>query len=179
MKNLNEIEGLKVGDYKTFEKLFEQWYKPLYIYAYSIIHDAMEAEDVVQKMFCKLWDQADKIEIHTSMKSYLYRAVHNDCLNWVKSQKTKEEHHDYLGRAQATSANPTEEQLTRHELEKEIELAIENLPPRCREAFKLSRYEHLSHAKIAEKMNITTNTVETQIVKALRLLKGALKEWRS
>lgn len=86
MKNLNEIEGLKVGDYKTFEKLFEQWYKPLYIYAYSIIHDAMEAEDVVQKMFCKLWDQADKIEIHTSMKSYLYRAVHNDCLNWIKSQ---------------------------------------------------------------------------------------------
>ncbi|MDR2980373.1 MAG: RNA polymerase sigma-70 factor [Bacteroidales bacterium] len=177
MENLKEIEGLRNGDYKTFESMFTTWYKPLYLYAYSIIRDQENAEDIVQKMFCKLWDQSPKIEIHTSLKSYLYRIVHNDCLNWIKRRDTLAEHHQYLSYAGEKSTNSTESQLMLRDLEKQVETAIESLPPRCREVFKLSRFEHLSYLEISQKLNITPNTVETQIVKALRLLRTALKDF--
>ncbi|MDL2311723.1 RNA polymerase sigma-70 factor [Bacteroidales bacterium OttesenSCG-928-B11] len=177
MEKLKAIEGLQVGDYKTFENLFVTWHKPLYLYAYSMVQNAEDAEDIVQKMFCKLWDQAGKIEIHTSMKSYLYRFVHNECLNRIKNRQIKEGAHQQLGYIQGDSCNSTEQQFAARELSEQIELAIEALPPRCREVFKLSRYEYLSHREISQRLNITTNTVETQIVKALRMLRVSLKDY--
>jgi RNA polymerase sigma-70 factor (ECF subfamily) len=171
------INSLKAGDHKAYEKLFKEFYAALCRYAYSILRDADEAEDMVQRTFCKLWDMREELEIHTSIKSYLYKAVHNDCLNKIKQHSMHSEHHLHYAYEKETQANSTENTVLTNELERRIAEVEECLPTRCREIFQLSRRQQLSYAEIAKQLNISTNTVETQIVKALKLLRMGLKEY--
>ncbi len=168
---------MRSGSHKAFEMLFAEWYLPLCNYANSILRDQEEAKDIVQKTFYKLWDQREMLEIHTSVKSYLYRMVHNNCLNKIKQHKIRSEHNQFIGYESDASVNNTENSVMENELQKRIEDAIEKLPPRCREVFKMSRFQQLSYAEISKELNITTNTVETQVVKALRVLRTELKEY--
>lgn len=177
MDNKININPLRPGDSKAYEKLFTEWYVPLCNYANSILRDADEAEDVVQKMFCKLWDQRNEIEIKSSVKSYLYRMVHNNCLNKVKQQKIRFEHNRIIACERNDTVNNVENNVLHNELEQQLQRALEQLPPRCREVFMLSRFQYRSYAEIAQEMQITANTVETQIVKALRILRHELKDY--
>jgi len=169
-----DITDLKSGNVKVFEALFKQWYEPLCRYACSIVHDQEEAEDIVQRIFCKLWDHRIKLEIHTSMKSYLYRMVHNACLNRIKQWQMQSEHSEMIAQNSSTTTNCVEQAMIHKELSDQIELAIAALPERCRQVFLLSRMQHLSYIKIAETLQISPNTVETQIVKALKILRVKL-----
>jgi len=171
-----EIVELKAGNAKVYELLFQQLYRPLCQYACSILHNHDETEDIVQETFCKLWEQREKLEIHTSTKSYLYRMVHNACLNKIKQREIHHEHHEQIAYFSASDYNNVEKTMENRELRHKINLAIATLPERCREAFLLSRMQHLSYAEIAQKMQISPNTVETQIVKALKTLRGKLKK---
>jgi len=144
-----------------------------------MLRNADESEDLVQKTFCKLYDQRESIEIHTSVKSYLYRIVHNDCLNKIKQQSIRAEHNEYYAYEKDTTSNHVENVVLANELERQIESVIESLPPRCKEVFKMSRQQQLSYAEIAKELNISANTVETQIVKALRILRTGLKDYLS
>ena len=171
------IEDLRSGDTKVFESLFKQWYEPLCRYAHSILNNQEEAEDVAQKTFCKLWDTHDKLEIHTSMKSYLYKMVHNTCLNTIKQWQLQSKHQEIIANNSVTAVNLVEQSLGYKELNQKIELAIAALPERCREVFLLSRMQHYSYAKIAETLQISPNTVETQMVKALKVLRIKLKDY--
>jgi RNA polymerase sigma-70 factor (ECF subfamily) len=172
-----DIADLKAGNAKVFETLFKQWYEPLCRYAHSMLHDMDEAEDMAQKMFCKLWDQREKMEIHTSIKSYLYRMVHNACLNRIKQRQMQSEHHEQIAYSSITTESHVEHVVAHKELSRQIEIAIAELPERCREVFLLSRMQHLSYIQIAQKMQISPNTVETQIVKALKMLRIKLKDY--
>lgn len=165
-----------MGDNHTiYKQLFSLWYEPLCGYAYSILRNMDEAEDTVQKMFCKLWDQRKELNIKTSIKSYLYRAVHNSCLNKLKQTKTRAEHNQhYLHSMPETVASSN---IEYSELQQQINRALEKLPPKCREVFELSRVQQFSYAEIASKLNISTNTVENHIAKALKLLRGSLKDF--
>lgn len=172
-----DIADLKAGNVKVYEMLFKQWYAPLCRYAHGILHDEEEAEDITQKTFCKLWDQREKIEIHTSVKSYLYRMVHNACLNKIKQRQIQSEHHEQIAYSSVTNENCAEQALTYKELSCQIELAIAALPERCRQVFLLSRMKYLSYVQIAQELQISPNTVETQMVKALKMLRIKLKDY--
>jgi len=172
-----EITDLKNGNIKVYEALFKQWYEPLCRYAYNILHDQDEAEDIVQKIFCTLWEQRGKMEIRTSIKSYLYRMVHNASLNKIKQLQMQAEHHEQIINSSITAENQVEQTLIHKELYRQIELAISTLPERCREVFLLSRMQNLSYIQIAQQMQISPNTVETQIVKALKILRTKLKDY--
>ena len=171
------ISDLKSGDHQSYEILFRHFYTPLCNYAYSILRDADEAEEMVQRLFCKLWDQREYIEIHTSVKSYLYRTVHNDCMNRIKQCSIRTVHNEHYVYEKELISNDTENRVLVTELEQQIETIIGNMPPRCREVFKMSRQQQLSYSEIAQALRITTNTVETQIVKALRILRTGLKDY--
>ena len=172
-----QITELKEGNTKAYEALFRQWYKPLCYYAYNMLHDQDEAEDIVQKMFCKLWEIRAKMEIQTSLKSYLYRMVHNASLNEIKQMQVQTAYHEQIAGDAITAVNLVEQSLIYKELHHQIELAIKALPERCREVFLLSRMQNLSYVQIAHHMQISTNTVETQIVKALKILRTKLKDY--
>jgi len=172
---LETIKALNEGNHSAFEQLFDNWYEPLCRYAYSILKDMDEAEDVVQKTFCKLWDQRESINIQSSINSYLYRIVHNESINTIHQQTNHNEHNLNYISTMNSDANTVSEHIESSDLQKAIEIALATLPPQCRRVFEMSRMEQLSYAEIAKQLNISTNTVENHISKALKLLRVELK----
>lgn len=177
MSNIVTVENLREGSHKAFEMLFNEWYKPLCRYANSILQCEEEAEDVVQKFFCKLWDKHQQISIQTAIEPYLYRSIHNECINTIKQKKVNANYILSAVDRSETNYEKTDKQLIINELENSIRDAIEKLPPRCKEVFLLSRYDGLSYAEISKALSITAGTVEIQIVKALRLLRKELNDY--
>lgn len=171
-----QAEQLVNGSHTVYKQLFTAWYEPLCRYAFSIVRNMDEAEDIVQKMFCKLWGQRNELKINTSVKSYLYRAVHNSCLNKVKQSKVRADHNQHYA-YEMPEQEINSSSVEYSELQQQLYKALKDLPPKCREAFEMSRLQQLSYSEIANKMSISANTVENHIAKALKLLRGGLKEF--
>lgn len=171
------LSAIRDGDERAFESVFRQYYAPLCRYARQLLPDTDEAEEEVQAMFLAVWEKRDELYISVSLKSYLYRAVHNRCLNRIKHASVREEHREhtrYLG--EATVESPMH-MLLGDELAVLVQRAIQKLPEQCRLAFTLSRFEELKYGEIADQLGISSKTVENQIGKALRILRTELSEY--
>jgi len=169
-------ESIKNSNQGVFELVFNYYYSGLVIYADQIIKNTEISEDIVQSVFLKLWETRKTIEIR-SFRSYFMQCVKNRCIDLLRSQQVK---HRFDNRIPDTDHLVMEEDLwTKNELSELIELAIEDLPPRCREIFCMSRYENLKTAEIAEKLDISKRTVETQISKALKIFRVKLADYLS
>jgi RNA polymerase sigma-70 factor (ECF subfamily) len=168
---------LKEGKENAFEMIFKTFYRPLCSYAYSFLSDKDEAEEVVQATFISVWEKKDAIEIQTSLKSYLYRMVRNACLNVIKHEKVKQQHAAY----EMAGGEPTHEAVAQSVISSELEVkiyqAMKALPEQCRIVFQLSRFEELKYAEIAEQLNISIKTVENHMGKALKIMRGQLKDY--
>ena len=169
--------ALKEGKENAFEMIFKTFYKPLCSYAHSFLSDRDEAEEVVQATFISVWEKKSIIEIQTSLKAYLYRMVRNSCLNVIKHEKVKQQHAAY----EMAGGEPTHEAVAQAVLSSELEIkiyeAMKVLPEQCRIVFQLSRLEELKYAEIAEQLSISIKTVENHMGKALKIMRGQLKEY--
>lgn len=171
------LDKLRSGDEQVFEEIFRTYYERLCNYANTILNDMDEAEEMVQNAFITVWEKHESLEIHTSLKSYLYRSVHNSCLNRVKHYKVRQIHGEAIKHQADILYDDASEDLVGKELEGVINQAIEELPQQCRMVFRLSRFENLSYAEIAEQLNISVKTVENHMVKALKTLREKLKDY--
>lgn len=155
---------------------FKTHYNHLCNYANTFLKDRDEAEEVVQNAFMTLWEKRQTLQITGQIKSYMFSMVQNSCLNVLKHRKVKQKHeHEVL--ASVSEADDDEISLQSSELETQIFSALQKLPEKCRMIFKLSRFEELKYAEIAEKLDISVKTVENQMGKALRLMREELKEY--
>jgi RNA polymerase sigma-70 factor (family 1) len=171
------IDDIRIGNEAVFETVFRQYYAPLCRYARPLLGDDDEAEEVVQTVFLTIWERRESLLITTSLKAYLYRAVHNRCLNRLNQQSVQAGHRQQAAtEIYAEAVNPTEELLA-DELNFRLQKAIGRLPEQCRRAFELSRFEELSYKDIASRLGIATKTVENQIGKALRMLRIELSDY--
>lgn len=171
------ITTLRAGDIAAFEMLFRTYYKSLCNYAYTFIRDREEAEEVVQSAFTNVWEKRDSLSIHTGVKPYLYAMVRNACLNQIKHEKIKQQHAAIVIADGERSAESVSRTVEASELEHRILEAMSKLPEQCRLVFKLSRFEDLKYAEIAEQLNISVKTVENQMGKALRVMREQLKDY--
>ncbi len=160
---------------EVFEQVFKTYFKNLHAYAQSIVNDEAEAEEMVQQVFFKLWDRADRLSFSGSIAAYLYRAVHNECLNFLKHQKVKAGHHLHV--AYRVKNETAGDGTMNKELEKKFREAMHALPEQCRTVFQLSRFEDLKYREIADKLDISVKTVENHMGKALRLLRLKLVDF--
>lgn len=171
------IEAIRQGDERAYEAVFRQHYAPLCRYARQFLPDPDEAEEEVQAMFLALWEKRDGLFITTSFKSYLFRAVHNRCLNRIKHFAIRDEHRQHtLYAGEATAESPANT-LLGDELAERLQVAIQKLPEQCRLAFTLSRFDELKYQEIADQLGISIKTVENQIGKALRILRTELSDY--
>lgn len=161
----------------AFETVFRAYYAQLCTYANSLLKDTSESEEVVQGIFIAFWEGRRTFDIHTSLKSYLYRAVHNTCLNRLKHFKVRQVYKDEYIHQNSEEACITEDMLGGSELSQQIAKAIEKLPPQCQTVFKLSRQQGLSYAEIAEQLEVSVKAVDKQIVRALRILREELRDY--
>ncbi len=175
------IESIKKGNPKSFELIFKTWYKRLCIYAFDYTHQLETAEDIVKDFFVSFWNNRENLEITTSLSGYLFRSVRNACINYLVRNKTKnktisieEVNWIELKINEPYSNDIFFENMVAKEMESKISSAIEKLPESCREIFKLSRFEEMSHKKIAELLNISENTVKVQIYRALKSLRKVI-----
>ena len=162
---------------QTFEKLFRQYYQVLCIYAVKFVHDADTAEEIVQDLFYVLWEKRAELQINTSVKSYLYSAVHNRCLKYINHKKVETRYqHFYLNNKAEISEEPENGQEVM-EVHRIVNNTLEALPERCSEIFRLNRFEGLKYYEIAEKLAISIKTVEANMGKALKALRKSLRDY--
>ncbi len=171
------VIAIQQGNKQVFENLFRQYYAPLVGYANKILSDKMDAEEVVQKLFCKLWENRNNFSISISVKSYLYKSVHNHCLNFIKHEKVKQLHVHTVLSKEVEIEKDASHLIIMNDLNKKILAAIDKLPEQCKLTFQLSRNENLKYAEIAETMGVSIKTVENQMGKALKHLRTSLAEY--
>lgn len=170
-----ELHGLlKTNEPKFMETLFKQYYGLLCRTAVRFTKDTEAAEDLVQEVFCKIWQNREVLEINSSYKAYLVRSVTNQALNYLEKQKRLVLTDDSASFESSFSANTTLDLLEGTEMEKRIQRALASLPPQCRLIFEMSRFEELTYKEIAEALQLSPKTIENQMGKALRLLRERL-----
>lgn len=163
-------------DVEAFQTLFNALYKDLVSYSHRFTQQQIISEEIVQEIFISLWERRRKIEIKSSLKSYLYRAVKNRTINYIKNQLPKDQVTSDINDDVVLFEQP-EEATEQIELSTAINHAISQLPEKCRIIFLLSRSNGLSHKEIAEELDLSTKTVENQIGIALKKLKISLKPY--
>jgi len=165
------INGLKTNNKALFDVVFTCYYAGLCAYARRWVMDSQAAEDLVQDFFVRLWMEGSNLKINSSLKSYLFASVRNSCLNYLKHNQVKKQYELYVAEKESQAAPSADWYFTETELAGLIEQAMLKLPPRCREAFRLSRFEGKDNATIAQLMGISVRTVELQISKALKRMR--------
>jgi RNA polymerase sigma-70 factor (ECF subfamily) len=161
---------------QTFRRLFDENFHQLVFSAFRYLNDYDQAKDIVQDVFVKVWQNFDEIRHVSDLKGYLYKAVQNSSMNFLKHVKVREKFVvDF--RQSGLSATPSHEDfLTEEETKIRIHQAVNKLPDNWREAFVHSKYDNLKYHEIASEMNISQKTVEKYISKALHFLRIELKD---
>jgi RNA polymerase sigma-70 factor (ECF subfamily) len=165
-------------DIEFMEETFHRLYEGLHRYAYSLTGDNEAAKDVVQQVFMNLWEKRDLLNISKSVKSYLFRAVHNVCIN-LQTRTVRHDpiHHLWDDEKLAPGGIQPVLLMEIQELQGIIDHTIELLPPHCKAIFKKSRGEEKSYPAIAREMGISPKTVEAQMSKALKIIRSAVEKY--
>ena len=173
-----KLLALKQGDKKVFESVFREFYNPLCIHARRYLIDPEQAEEVVQEMFFKMWERRDSLSVSSSISAYMYKAVSNHALNYIKYQRVTRQYQEYVGFHTDNSQVGTALDLLVHsDLECKFTALVKTMPERRRMIFEMSRFEGLRYSQIAEKMGISVKTVEIQMSKALEFMRDKLREY--
>ncbi|GAA3597494.1 RNA polymerase sigma-70 factor [Flavivirga amylovorans] len=176
------VSQLEKGEIVAFEALFKLYYDKLVHVAGGYLVRTADAENIVQNIFLKLWEDRAILKHVSNMNSYLYRMTKNACLDQLKHEKIKTE---YLVNSYQKK-NAIQKQflkdgaaslLLEKELEQIIQKAIEQLPEKCKRVFVKSRFEGLKHHEIAHELGISKRTVDNHISNALKYLRLHLKEF--
>lgn len=163
--------------YQAFQRVFEQYYNTLCNYALNYLNEIATSEDVVQEVFTRIWEKRKDLIQSDTIRFYLFSAVRNNCLTYMQKEK----------RAGITALNDYEvsdeprnnlEDTAQPEVDYKAKLseAMNQLPPKCREVFLLSRMSNQSYKEIADSMEISVKTVENQIGKALKILRAFMRD---
>ncbi|WP_298367410.1 RNA polymerase sigma-70 factor [uncultured Lutibacter sp.] len=166
------IKEFKKGNEKALNYIVETYHHRLCLYIYSLSNDYDGAKDSVQNVFMKLWEKRSQLPEIKSFKSYLYKAAYNDFLNQIRGRKEtlifEKIHIETIGSIESENSEDLDEKI------KAVKSEIENLPPKCKEIFLMSKQEGLTYIEISEHLNISLKTVEGQMLNAFKKLKSKL-----
>lgn len=169
------IESLRSGDEKAFTYMMDNYHHRLCVYANSLIKNVYTAEDIVQNVFVRTWEQRSKLKPNHSIKSFLYKSVYNEFIDQYRKNQTlftlEKNYHEALNAIVFEEDSESFDKILTV-LKKEIQ----NLPPKCKEVFILSKQEGLTNIEIAEHLHVSIKTVEAQITKAFSILRSSLEE---
>lgn len=170
------VSRLRSDDKSILHELFQENYLPVCKTIHRFIRDKNLVEDLAQEVFLRFWEKRAQLQITSSVPAYLHRMAVNEALGYLRRNKRFDD--DGLeGNIPDGIDNSAEEQYLHTELEESVVQAINDLPPRCRAVFQLSRYEELTYQEIADKLDISIKTVENQMGKALKILRERLRSY--
>ena len=169
------IKLLKKGDARAYSYMVDLYYKKLCDYASNLARDNFKSEDIVQNVIIRMWQQREKLNSNISIKNYLYKSVYNEFIDQYRKEiavtKLEKKYIEGLDTAiEIKDVSETNRLITL------VQNEIEQLPPKCKETFLLSKQDGLTYVEIAEYQNVSVNTVEKQMVKAFSILRKKMKE---
>ncbi|RIJ50523.1 RNA polymerase sigma-70 factor [Maribellus luteus] len=176
MTNLTDKElclALKSGKIDAFDALYYKYHKRLFAFLYKMCDNWHDAEDMVQKIFVKIWERKEGIDVEKSFNSYLFTIAQNEAYDLLKKRALLAYHNDYI----FTDVEDNEDNLESKKRIETIYSLINEMPERRRHIFLLNRDDGLTYRQIAEKLNISENTVDTQIRNALNYLRKELPKY--
>jgi len=181
--NAELIRELRSGSEEAFDTIFKKYYTFLCVEARGYFRDRHLIEEIVCDVFTKLWQNRETLDLELSLKGYLIKAVHNNCISYYRKRKVQEklkqgvdENHKKAYSLIDIGENPLEYTIM-NEFEKHMNDAIESLPARYKQAFKLSRFELMTYEEIAVEMGISINGVKMNMKKALESLRIKLSDY--
>ena len=158
--------------YGRFQAVFTTHYNSLCNYAFTFVKDKDASEDIVQELFMKIWESRRELIMEDSVRYYLFTAVRNNSISYIRKQKNTEE---WNGEEIPDEVTPEKEGRS-EEYRWLLQKGIDRLPPKCKEIFLLSRFSNMTYKQIAASLNISVKTVENQLGKALKSLRVFLKK---
>jgi RNA polymerase sigma-70 factor, ECF subfamily len=160
-----------------YEELFRTYFISLCYFARKYIPDPDESKEIVHAVFVNIWEKKEEFDFEKPAKSYLFTAVYNRCMNYIRDRKKFVDPGDNLIPEPQDANSMNSDHLEAAELESRIWQIINSLPEKCKEVFVLNRFEGKKYSEIADHLNISVKTVETQMSKALKTLRDNLKDY--
>lgn len=167
-----EVDNCQFKTRQQFEEIFKRYYGELVIYLCKFVGEVSVAEDIVQEMFCEMWDKREKSHVISNVRAFLFRSVRNAAINYLtrKKKMTVE-----LSQAMANDLVLMED-LETIERDRKLYALIERLPDQRKKIFKMCYFESMPYRQVSEKLNISINTIKTQMGRALADLRASADE---
>ncbi|ULB33281.1 MULTISPECIES: RNA polymerase sigma-70 factor [Proteiniphilum] len=173
-ENLFRLVAFK-DDEQAFKELFLEFYPALCVFAMRYITQEETARDIVQDIFFRIWKNRKSMDINTSFRNFLITSVRNSCTDYHRKQEVENR---YMEKSMLSFSHISPEEVyTLKELEVSIGEALAKLSPNVREAFEMSRFKGMTYIAIADKMEVSTKTVESYISRALKILRIELRDY--
>lgn len=166
--------ALKKGDEQAFQTIYERHYKSLFSFINSYTNDPSLTSDIIQDTFVKLWEKKKNIDEKTSILAFLNTIAYHIFIDNYRKKKREKEHLDTYTYQSLVKITEDDQDVFNERVAK-IKVAIEELPPKCQEVFRLSKFEGFKYAEIAQRMNISIKTVEAQMGKAFSSIRNKVK----
>lgn len=171
------LEKLKNDDQAAFTIIFTKYYQDLVRFSFGYTRNSDAAEEIVQEVFLKLWENRGTLVIHNSLKSFLLKTVQNRCIDSLRHETVTHKYASIVLEHPLLSENDTENYILHSELQANFNHAMEKIPVEYAESFRMSRIENMNYQDIAQKLNVSVRTVEVRISKALHFLREELKDF--
>jgi len=168
------VRKLKKGSFAAFDHLFSVYRERLYAFAIGYLKIEEDAKELVQDVFVKVWEHRHQLDESRSFNAYLFTIAKNTILNYFRKKANEQNYIEYIKKHTGLSVSPVEEKVEFSELQEKARTLIEQLPPRQKEIYHLSREEGLSNEEIAQALKISRKTVENHITLAMSYLREKL-----
>ncbi len=163
---------IQKDDRVAFYHIYERYSKKLYRFVIRYIKQEADAEEIVQEVFIKIWESRNKIDVYSSFGSFLFTIVYNTTISLLRKRSSEKKYLDHLKSLQINNSPDLIDEIYFKELNEKVNSLLNELTPRQKEIFQLSREEGLTHGEIAERLNISVNTVKKHMVNTLAFLKS-------
>jgi RNA polymerase sigma-70 factor, ECF subfamily len=174
-------ERIRAGDATAFELAFRTYHAPLCTFVYRYVRSRELAQELVQDVFARIWEQRASLEVRDSLKSFLYTAVRNHAISHLRHMIVERRWHDRVSHVSASrddrrDTNDVEARVEAQELTEAVQRVLARLPERCRLALTLRWQRQMSYAEVAEVMGVSVKTVEIHVTRGLAALREHYQE---
>jgi RNA polymerase sigma-70 factor (ECF subfamily) len=174
-QNIELLKLLKKGDMAAFDAVYNRYCQKMHNFVLSFLKVEADAEEVVQEVFIKIWEAREKVDVYASFESFLFTITYNSTMSLLRQRLTEKKSKEYLKNIQQIDlAASVIDEMQYVELKNKVEVLLNNLTPRQKEIYLLSREDGLTHREIAIKLDISENTVKNHLVTTLKYLKNKM-----
>ena len=169
------VRKLKKGDISSFDRIYQQYYKKVYLFARGILKSHEDAENIVQEVFIKIWEKHKELDENQSFESFIYTISYNTSISLIRKKLSEKSFLEEWFRRLENEKQVVNE-ADYNDLRERTNRLIDQLPERRRQVFRMSREEGLTYVEISEKLGISINTVENHMATSLKFLRQHLED---